>query len=164
MNSEDVWSIPTPYLKSVKDTFCRHMPNATWTYSMPKSKWLKYLQKKYDYDISKPGALDSVLIFEQNERKRFLAPNIPLKTIRYDLNLKSAFFDIHVKNNTMVFKGRGYGHGVGLCQEGAINMAHLGYSYRDIIHYYYRNVQIVNYHKLPYLLDELLGDSDKTPF
>lgn len=164
VNSEDVWRISTPYLKAVRDTFCHQMPHAKWKYNMPKTKWLEYLQKKYNYDLSQKGALDSILLFKQEKRKKFLAGKIPLKKIRNDLGLKSTFFAIRVKNDQVIFVGKGFGHGVGLCQEGAINMAHLGYSYRDIIHYYYRNVQIVNYHKLPYLLEELVKESAKTPF
>ena len=37
----------------------------------------------------------------------------------------------------MVLDGRGFGHGVGLCQEGAMKMARLGYSYDQIIGYYF---------------------------
>jgi stage II sporulation protein D len=38
--------------------------------------------------------------------------------------------------------GRGYGHGVGLCQEGAMNMASKGFSCRQIIDFYYFGVFI----------------------
>ena len=42
-----------------------------------------------------------------------------------------------------VFNGRGWGHGVGMSQWGAYNMARLGYSYRDILNYYYHNTTLV---------------------
>ena len=40
------------------------------------------------------------------------------------------------------FKGRGWGHGVGLCQIGAAVMAEKGYKYEDILLYYYRGAEI----------------------
>jgi stage II sporulation protein D len=42
-------------------------------------------------------------------------------------------------------QGKGYGHGVGLSQEGAIKMVKLGYSYIDILRFYYNNVNVVKY-------------------
>jgi len=44
---------------------------------------------------------------------------------------------------TFVFDGRGWGHGVGMSQWGAYHMAQLGYSYKDILSYYYEQVLIV---------------------
>lgn len=44
---------------------------------------------------------------------------------------------------TYVFNGRGWGHGVGMSQWGAYNMAMKGYSYRDILLYYYKNADII---------------------
>ena len=164
MNSEDVWSIATPYLKSVRDTFCSDMPHSSWKYKMPKNEWLEYLKKKHDYNLSKEGALDKVLAFQQENRKVFLADSIPLKAIRRDMDLNSTFFSISVQDSMVVFDGKGFGHGVGMCQEGAINMVKKGYSYKDIIHYYYRNVQIVNFHELPYLLEEFNKDNQEKVF
>ncbi|MGM0613139.1 MAG: SpoIID/LytB domain-containing protein [Bacteroidota bacterium] len=164
VNSEDVWSIATPYLKSIKDTFCSDMPHAKWTYKMQKSEWLKYLENNYDYDLTEDGALDKILAFEQDQRKIFLADSIPLKKIRRDLDLKSTLFSVSVKDSMIVFNGKGFGHGVGMCQEGAINMVRKGYTYKDIIHYYYKNVKIVNYHELPYLLEEFNKKAQKQAF
>ncbi|AFM42374.1 SpoIID/LytB domain protein [Desulfosporosinus acidiphilus SJ4] len=41
-----------------------------------------------------------------------------------------------------IFEGRGWGHGAGMSQWGAYHMAQLGYSYADILHFYYSNVSI----------------------
>lgn len=41
-----------------------------------------------------------------------------------------------------IFEGRGWGHGVGMSQWGAYHMAQLGYSYREILSFYYDNVVI----------------------
>ena len=42
-----------------------------------------------------------------------------------------------------LFTGRGWGHGVGMCQIGAFGMAQRGHSYRDILQHYYSGVEIV---------------------
>jgi stage II sporulation protein D len=42
------------------------------------------------------------------------------------------------------YGGRGWGHGVGMCQYGAEGMARQGKKYQDILHYYYSNCEIVN--------------------
>ena len=43
---------------------------------------------------------------------------------------------------SFTFHGRGYGHGVGLCQVGAFGMARAGHSYEEILKTYYRGVEI----------------------
>jgi stage II sporulation protein D len=42
----------------------------------------------------------------------------------------------------MVLHGRGFGHGVGLCQEGAMNMAKKGYSFDQILLFYYPGARL----------------------
>jgi len=49
-----------------------------------------------------------------------------------------------VAGEKVQLKGRGYGHGVGLCQEGAMVMATRGFSYSQIIGFYYTGVTIMN--------------------
>jgi len=70
---------------------------------------------------------------------------IHLKLLRNDLKLKSTFFSIYDEGETLLFKGKGFGHGVGLCQEGAMEMINQGFSYDAIIKYYYTDVYIVSY-------------------
>ena len=40
-----------------------------------------------------------------------------------------------------VFKGKGWGHGVGMCQYGMKYLGELGYGYQDILGYYYPGAQ-----------------------
>jgi stage II sporulation protein D len=58
------------------------------------------------------------------------------------MNLRSAFFSVYAVGDSIILKGRGYGHGVGLCQEGAMMMAAKGFDYRAIINFYYSGVTI----------------------
>ena len=59
------------------------------------------------------------------------------------LGLRSTDFDIEVLDNIKITT-RGYGHGVGMSQYGANEMAKLGYNYEDILKYYYQNTEINN--------------------
>lgn len=52
-------------------------------------------------------------------------------------NLRSSLFVVEVRNGTAVFHGAGFGHGVGMCQTGAVGMAESGKSYREILRHYY---------------------------
>jgi stage II sporulation protein D len=62
-----------------------------------------------------------------------------------DKILPSAWFDIQMSGNKVTAQGHGYGHGVGLCQVGAIGRAKAGQSFKQIIDAYYTGVTIVEY-------------------
>ena len=149
--SEEVWREKLYYLRTVKDTFCLHENNAIWEKKIPKEKWKNYLIKK---GFPK-GSLQHECDFEyfQNYREQFFeAQNIqiPFTKIRSDFHLKSAQFDVIPNGNFVTLKGKGYGHGVGLCQEGAMKMAKNGYSYGEILHFYYKNVHMINLESLSF--------------
>lgn len=157
-NSEDVWGAKTEYLKSKVDSFSSKMPNAYWERKMLTDDWLTYLKIKHNYAIEKPEAKAAALNFRQENRKVYLEcsnSKVPLKNVRQDLQLKSTFFSIYeLGNDSIIFKGKGYGHGLGMCQEGAMKMCKLGYKYPDVLNYYYRNIQIIDLHKLHFFKDE----------
>jgi stage II sporulation protein D len=58
--------------------------------------------------------------------------------------IRSDLYDIQNSGRQIVFSGRGSGHGVGLCQAGAEEMAREGKSYRDILNFYYPGTQLVS--------------------
>ncbi len=51
--------------------------------------------------------------------------------------LRSSLFVADVKDGAATFRGAGFGHGVGMCQTGAIGMSEAGKAYRDILRHYY---------------------------
>ena len=57
-------------------------------------------------------------------------------------HLYSSCFDVEKTHGGFRLKGRGWGHGVGLCQIGAAVMGEQGRNYRDILLYYYRGAEI----------------------
>ena len=108
-----------------------------------------FLPQKYSLnsiDLLTNHQKDSLLLenisFKQIHRKKyftFFDEKIKLTKIRYFFKLRSTFFEIISKNNVLHFQGRGYGHGVGLCQEGAMEMAKQKYNYQKIINFYYQD-------------------------
>ncbi len=62
--------------------------------------------------------------------------------IRKLLKLRSTDFDIVFKDNLYEITTRGYGHGVGMSQYGANEMAKLNKKYDEILNYYYKNTKI----------------------
>ena len=137
-NSEDVWRTALPYLRSVEDTFSFGMRQSEWVKIISMERWLSYFRKTHRIDITDSANLDSLTHFQQPERRVRLL-GIPLTRIRVDWQLKSTFFSVSVDStsNSVVLNGRGYGHGVGLSQEGAIRMVTLGYSYDSVLRHYY---------------------------
>jgi stage II sporulation protein D len=146
--SENVWKTEKSYLKPVVDTFCISSRNANWEKIISLHDWEKYLVKQ-NKNYIKPA--DSLYCFYQPERKsdfELFGTKIPLTQVRKDFKLSSTFFHIEQNSDNIIFTGRGSGHGVGLCQQGAIEMARKGYSYKKILGYYYKGVRLVEYTKV----------------
>lgn len=142
-NSEDVWRSALPYLRSVPDTFSYRMRQSEWTKVVSKEKWINYFAKTHKLNIADPAVLDTLLTFSQDDGRKVKIMGVPLTRVRVDFQLKSTFFSVSVDGANVVIKGRGYGHGVGLSQEGTIRMVSLGFTYDDIIKHYYSGSQIV---------------------
>ena len=154
--SSFVWNNDLPYLKSVQDPFCVETRQAKWRREMSSWAWYKYMRDNYDATEDKTFK-DSMYIFSQPFREMFYVDNaygIPLHKLRTDFKLKSTFFSVSKTGDKILLEGRGFGHGVGLCQEGAMNMSR-NYTYRQIISFYFKNVQVVPY---DFALAQLSGE------
>ena len=137
-NSEDVWKESRSYLKSVTDTFCLGSRSARWEKSIPLNEFVDQLGRS-DTSFTESWK------WENSDRQRFFGLNndsIETAQMRRLFNLRSAFFDVEVKNGTVYLLGKGFGHGVGLCQQGAMKMAESGYTYSHILGYYYKGVSL----------------------
>lgn len=146
-----VWNNSVDYCESFVDTFCIHTKQAKWTKYIAKNDWLRYLEKEYGFDTKNEELLGYAFNFTQEQRKAFyIHPSlgIPLRDLRQEFRLKSSFFDVSLEGDRVKIDGYGFGHGVGLCQEGAMIMAKAGYTYRQIALYYFSNVSVLNYERL----------------
>ncbi len=56
--------------------------------------------------------------------------------------LKSTLFEVKTEGDSFVFRGAGFGHGVGMCQLGAIGMASAGKTHGQILSHYYRGTHL----------------------
>jgi stage II sporulation protein D len=146
-NSEDVWSKEVSYLRSLSDPFSKGKHNYYWTKSFSKSDFLHKLKHNYDFPIDDEQAVNAALNFKQDYRAKYFIDwkyHILLTDMRTDFKLKSTFFTIEATGDKVTLMGKGFGHGVGLSQEGAMNMCDAGYSYKDVLAFYYTNVHLIN--------------------
>ena len=142
-NSEDVWRSAVPYLRSVPDTFSYHMKQSEWVKVLTEDKWLNYFSSKHKIDTTNDSIRNELLSFSQSTRKKRIC-GIPLTRIRNDFQLRSTFFSVLYDSSShrITLSGHGFGHGVGLSQEGTIRMVNLGISYDSIIRHYYSGALI----------------------
>ena len=141
-SAQNAWQNNLPYLTPIIDSYCTSSPNARWQKIISLEDWINYLMK----NGFKPNP-NTVTDFNflQNSRIPFYKVNqftLPVRNIRNDWQLRSTFFSISVADGNVVFHGRGYGHGVGLCQEGAMEMGRRGFKYDEIISFYYKQVNL----------------------
>jgi stage II sporulation protein D len=146
-NVEDVWTKALPYLRSIHDPYSLGGFNYDWEKRILKSKWLSYLKNKYQYPVNNTESLNAALNFKQDIRHKFLIDwvyQIPLTEVRKDWKLKSTYFSIYDEGEFLSFKGKGFGHGVGLSQEGAMRMIELGYDFLEVLRFYYTDVHLID--------------------
>lgn len=139
-NSEDVWKESRSYLTSVEDTFCLQSRSAVWDKEMPVKEFITQLG--FTTNTADLGDWS----FNQADRKKYFtlkSDSVETAQMRRLLRLRSTYFDLTVKDGKVEFDGRGYGHGVGLCQQGAMKMAESSYTYSQILGYYYKGVSLI---------------------
>ena len=149
-SAQDVWKSNLSYCVGKKDPYCTNMPNSTWEKRMTATEWKNYLTTKNISVNDSDDCIAGNMNCSANKRPLFYLQNnasLSTKDMRADLKLKSAYFHIEELENEIVLHGRGFGHGVGLCQEGAMNMAKKGKSAEDILHFYFSGVHIVPFDK-----------------
>ena len=147
-NSKDVFSTQYPYLVSVDSPYEENSPKYSTTYSIKKSKFIKYIKNIYpQINISLDKLDKEVSIVDRTDGgcvKVIEVGNVKISgtDMRKILNLNSANFTINYNNDEMNFIVKGYGHGVGMSQWGAEGMAKKGYKYYDILFHYFKGTDI----------------------
>ncbi len=142
----DVWKKDYPYLRSVNDRFTSAGGPFKWEYFVPADKFFSRLRSAG----IKAGSEDEVKISEKTASGRVmqvavgdsLVPGNRLRQILDPKEMKSAKYEVKEYGGGFLFSGKGYGHGVGLSQNGAKQMAEMGYSYQSILKFYYKGVRI----------------------
>ena len=72
-----------------------------------------------------------------SERTLIVGKELEIRRVLSESHLKSSAFEVSYHGARIRLEGRGWGHGVGLCQIGAAVMATQGYTYRQILQHYY---------------------------
>lgn len=155
-NIRDVWGVtPASYLRGVRDEYCDAGPHAKWTDILNRDDLLRALKTDSRTDVG--NRLDQVLVSTRDETGR--AEFITLdgehrKTVRgWDFKiivgralgwnvLKSSRFEVARSGSNFIFRGSGFGHGLGLCQEGAHVMAARGAGYEKILEKYFPGTEV----------------------
>lgn len=145
------------YLQGVNDgKYCRSSPHYQWESAIP----LKILEEvlKKDPLFDSRGNLQNIRVADHEENgraftlaiegKRNLTVSVlPLlsvigKYLGWGV-LKSNWFEVEAENGEARFKGRGFGHGVGLCQWGAKGMAESGKKFDEILFHYFPGTHLI---------------------
>jgi stage II sporulation protein D len=154
-NNEDVWKADEaiPYLRGRDDPYDASSPHHNWSATVDRSSLLQALTR------TRGTLVDGFTIGERTPHGRVKTINVlqssgpdhtmKANTFRLVVNrgvdgapLKSTWFDARRQGSSYVFNGHGFGHGVGLSQYGAHEMAERGKDYREILRFYYTDVEI----------------------
>jgi stage II sporulation protein D len=152
-NAAEVWGMDLPYLKGVSCPFDQNSPYYQWSKSIP----MDAVQKAFSTAGYSIGTIASITPFRWTEAGRISQIRLihsqgelilkagDLRRILGYTELPSAHFQIEKIGREIQIRGNGYGHGVGLCQWGAKEMAEMGYKFDRILKYYYPGVLVAPY-------------------
>lgn len=141
-NSENVWGKALPYLVSVDSPDDKLSPNFSSSVSVSAEEFKKTLSSKGaeissneeewigKCELNSTGTVKSVTLCS----KEFSGTEV-----RSMFSLKSATFSLKFEDGKFIFTVSGYGHGVGMSQYGANEMAKKGNTYDEILSHYYKN-------------------------
>jgi stage II sporulation protein D len=149
-SSAEVWGGKFDYLPSVDDPYSENAKKYKWEYSITDDKLGNILAK----NGVNSGSVNDISISEHTDSGR--AKTVIIHGANRDVavkgkdlrayigvdQLRSTNFEVQKNGSLLVFSGKGWGHGVGMSQEGARQMADEGKEYRDILKYYYKGVKI----------------------
>lgn len=140
-NSEDYWEDEFPYLRSVKSPWDEDSP----MFLDQKTFTIKEVEKALDISLEHNSTIPIELFRTDSQRVKQLNisdHSFSGRDVREKLQLKSSDFTIEQNNNHLIFKTKGYGHGIGMSQYGANGMAKEGEDYQNIVNHYYKDIEI----------------------
>jgi stage II sporulation protein D len=152
-DAASVWGIDVPYLKGVECPFDRYSPRFQWTRDIPLSRIEDGLRAAgypvgmiaavTPVDEDPSGRIGRIRILHSDGE--LIVSGAEFRRVVGFSALPSTRFFTEGEGLSVRFSGKGSGHGVGLCQWGAKEMAEMGYSYEAILKYYYPGVEIASY-------------------
>ncbi|MDD4004892.1 MAG: SpoIID/LytB domain-containing protein [Elusimicrobiaceae bacterium] len=147
-------SDPIPPLRGVSCGYCGFSKNYEWDVSLSARKLLTFLAS-YGH---KAERIKRITVSDRNDAGRVSA--FEFKTDEDDYTVKTSdlrkYFGasflrssyikkVYAHGGDFIFEGRGYGHGVGMCQDGAKGLAERGYKYTLILRRYYPSARLMDW-------------------
>ena len=151
-SAEDVWGNHIYYLNRKVDTFSLQANKTHWEKDIPVKTYHKFFEKRHNklyWKLVEKEQLGRIYNVKQTVRRPFFnikGTEISYRKLREYFKLRSTFFDIQKEGNLIKLKGKGFGHGIGLSQQGAIQMAKRRYNFKQIIDFYYPQVFLKKYY------------------
>jgi stage II sporulation protein D len=153
-NARAVWGFGSREGSRI-DSSCPSNPHAHWAFQISRSELSARLAHFLgDGDLGQLQSLEALRPGprERAERIRLIWDSGEIRTVSANElrsavgfeQLRSALFEIESQEGEFLFKGRGFGHGVGLCQWGARSLGTRGKSYREILAHYYPQARLEN--------------------
>lgn len=149
IDGKHVWSGSTfEYLEGKQCPYCKASPNYNWEAKLALHEIKSVLAKRHksigsisNISFKKiDGRVTEVSIVHSNGKIAVSGNDFrlmfPAKTI------KSLLFTSQKSGKSLVLRGNGFGHGVGMCQWGARGMAEGGFNYLKILNFYYNGIKI----------------------
>lgn len=151
-----IWNVKRhPSLEGVACQFCVSSKHYKWTYSMPIAEIEKKLNENGHpvehmraiaaENFDRTGRAQTMVI--EHAEGRLSVPAQDFRMWMGPMKFKSLLFKgIDSSNGQIHFRGKGWGHGAGMCQYGMKGLGDLGYDFRRILNFYYPNSDIIQYH------------------
>ncbi len=150
-DSENVWGTVYPYLRAVPDPFVLGAPGGVWTARLP-LETVEVALRRGGGDVPalarvEPGRVMpwgravTVRLLSEDGRVQEINANRFRLLLGPDI-IRSTMFTTIRAGGDVVFSGRGSGHGVGLDQWGARAMALRGFTFEQILQYYYAGIAV----------------------
>jgi len=169
-----LWGVAAPaYLRGVRDDYCSTGPHRNWVDRISHDQLLRAFQSDprtrvghrfEDLVVTKRDSTGRVerLRIEGDMSRELRGWDFKLlvgRVLGWNL-IKSTRFNVSHAGQVFVFRGSGFGHGLGLCQEGAHVMARRGSDHRKILEFYFPTTSVTSVATLRAALNA--GDAQST--
>ena len=156
-NVKTLWGADAPaYLQGVQDTYCNSGSHYRWTDAIAPEELSAALRSDPRTDVGQTIQSLSVAKYDGTGRAELVSITgdrsrlingwdfklIVGRKLGWN-HLKSSRFTVSRSGSQFVFRGGGFGHGLGLCQEGSHSMAQRGHSFQQILAHYFPGTRLI---------------------
>ena len=138
---EEVWSKALPYCRVVLDPFSKKGSKSTWEKTYSWEEWQKYWSRSIDWTVSDWTAFFNQLPDTRNTQWTLGTQTFKMETVRRDFKWRSAYVIPEATAEGVVVYGYGFGHGVGMAQQGAMLMGRAGFDWKEILDFYFKDLE-----------------------